>query len=1135
MKSPVILLPLLSALAIAPPASSLPSGHLQPVSDSATFSLGKHAALVAQPDGILRFADLTLLLDYREAGRGTQQNSAGAIAAAPGHPRRDGDRFWILEADFKPKTSPAPLALRETLERSGPGSFRLTVTLSAVHDGTAVNSLRWTVRLPAASFAGRTLTLDTRSIQLPDTPTGRFDLAAARTGTIGIPLENGTLELRAPLRALVADNRHYDQSHFSLILEPRDPPDSTATRTFTCELAWRPHTFEPLDFRVTANVDFADDVAGDRAGGWTDEGKDHDLRAFPTGSQIFAGIPFSIIDPATNHGRAALAFAGRHRDYFLKTAEVAPPATALRTLYLLHAYAWDHPQHELLGTLVATHPDGTTTKIPVLAHRDAGNWTSPHDAPNGLLAWRGSNPRFSDIGLYLSRFELPGKPVTHLTLEGSGRAVWMIAGITGSPDSLPPLPTAAAKHLVLSAGPDWQPLAFEHDVEPGSILDFSHLLDAPAGKHGPLVIRDGRFYFENQPGQRARFFGANLNFQTNYIDRSLADRLALRLARMGYNAVRIHHFDALLLKPGAASSHDIDPEKLDRLDYLVSRLKAAGIHVNIDLFSTRFFPAGEIDELDTRTRNGIKPAVAVSSSAQRAWGHFARKLLTHRNPHTGLTWAEDPALVGICPVNENVLSATWTSDASIAQLYQQRFAAWLAAQGLGKLSERDRSLAFARFLSERQLSSQAALARFLKNGIGTHAPLTDINHRDYKPLALVRDHLDYVDVHRYWDHPRFVGALWDLPYLHLDEPALAKDAELPRQLFPTRIAGLPYTVTEFNYTFPNRYRAEAGPLFGAYAAFQDWDGIWRFAYNGGLVNHLTEPSSIVSFNSSNDPVATLADRLIALLFLRGDVRPSENLIAFEINPSTAFASPEALGSYSDDFSRLGLVTGLGTVVTGNYRDTGRKLLAAVTEPGGHGTLDVPSFEETPRLPQQILAADVLPSDRFNPATRRYRSDTGELDLDVTAGRFSVVTPRTEAFMLTRSGEVGGTVLHVRTDGPAMVSVSAMDDHPLATSRRLLLLHLTDVQNTGTRFRTPERKILEEWGSTPLLVRRGSADVTLTLAAPANASIALHALSTGGKRLYTLPVTHVDTALTFALQTSQGSHPPVLAYELEITQ
>ena len=40
------------------------------------------------------------------------------------------------------------------------------------------------------------------------------------------------------------------------------------------------------------------------------------------------------------------------------------------------------------------------------------------------------------------------------------------------------------------------------------VLDFSHLLDAPAGKHGFLQIKDGHFYFED--GTRARFLGLTL-------------------------------------------------------------------------------------------------------------------------------------------------------------------------------------------------------------------------------------------------------------------------------------------------------------------------------------------------------------------------------------------------------------------------------------------------------------------------------------------------------------------------------------------------------------------------------------------------------------------------------------------------
>ena len=39
-------------------------------------------------------------------------------------------------------------------------------------------------------------------------------------------------------------------------------------------------------------------------------------------------------------------------------------------------------------------------------------------------------------------------------------------------------------------------------------LDFSHLLDAPAGCHGFVTARDGHFYFED--GKRARFLGFNI-------------------------------------------------------------------------------------------------------------------------------------------------------------------------------------------------------------------------------------------------------------------------------------------------------------------------------------------------------------------------------------------------------------------------------------------------------------------------------------------------------------------------------------------------------------------------------------------------------------------------------------------------
>lgn len=82
-----------------------------------------------------------------------------------------------------------------------------------------------------------------------------------------------------------------------------------------------------------------------------------------------------------------------------------------------------------------------------------------------------------------------------------------------------------------------------HKVEPNrGALDFSHLLDAPAGKHGFVRARDGHFYFEN--GERIRFFGFNIAARSNTPDHETANKLARRFASMGVNMIRLHAADA---------------------------------------------------------------------------------------------------------------------------------------------------------------------------------------------------------------------------------------------------------------------------------------------------------------------------------------------------------------------------------------------------------------------------------------------------------------------------------------------------------------------------------------------------------------------------------------------------------------
>jgi hypothetical protein len=47
----------------------------------------------------------------------------------------------------------------------------------------------------------------------------------------------------------------------------------------------------------------------------------------------------------------------------------------------------------------------------------------------------------------------------------------------------------------------------------------------------------------------------------------------------------------------------------------------------------------------------------------------------------------------------------------------------------------------------------------------------------------------------------------------------------------TRVAGKPFTVTEYNHAAPNEWQAECVPMVATVAALQDWDAVFLFAYS----------------------------------------------------------------------------------------------------------------------------------------------------------------------------------------------------------------------------------------------------------------------------------------------------------------
>ncbi len=201
------------------------------------------------------------------------------------------------------------------------------------------------------------------------------------------------------------------------------------------------------------------------------------------------------------------------------------------------------------------------------------------------------------------------------------------------------------------------------DASPG-IADMSGLLDPPAGKHGFIqVSSNGHF---QAGGRRIRFFGVNLSFAGGLPAPADAPKIAGRLAKFGMNVVRFHHLDTGAwpngIRDGAApGTGALHPEALDRLGFLLARLKERGIYANMNLLVGRPFNAAdglpaEIEKLEWKDRHLVGFFDTRQLELQK---DYARRLLTWKNPHTGLTLAEDPAVAFVEINNEQGLVHGW--------------------------------------------------------------------------------------------------------------------------------------------------------------------------------------------------------------------------------------------------------------------------------------------------------------------------------------------------------------------------------------------------------------------------------------------------------------------------------------------
>ena len=947
-------------------------------------------------------------------------------------------------------------SVTESIHPTGPYSFDVKIRVS-FPNAVPLESLHGVITLPPQP---RTIQVDDKS-ELLRLDSGETVLLRRKANTFSFPVANGyrVTVSGSPLNLQIQDNRKFGADTLAIRMKATPASGKITEAALNLHFSVEPVTGQPVSLAEAANAGFRDEVAGDGRGGWTDQGPEYDLRMFQPGNLRFGGLTFEIPAPAAPAGHNIIVLCGKERKFTSQSVTLPLPENQAGAVNLLHASAWTPQQGKELGFLCAEYPDGSTEKIPVRARIDCGNWMNPADARNAAIAWSSERQTHS-AGLYVSSFSLKRKGPTRLRLEiASPQAVWMIAGILLTAEATPLIPLDN-QPLVIRENAEWKPLFFRRQNPRNTPLDFSFLLDAPAGKYGFIQSSPaGHLTFEHAPEKRIRLYGPNLCFTANFLSRAEADRLADHLASCGYNTVRIHHHDTLLTDPEAPDSVTLNLQRLDQLEYLLFRLKEKGIYVTTDLYTNRKFKPGDhIPEYIESDQPQMKILLPVSKAAMENWKNFARKWMLHKNPYTKRTWAEEPALYCINLVNEEPLTLYWNRSKSSADLYRRRFQEYCEERNLPPSKADHANPVFRHFLHELQEAALVEQIRFVKEELGVKALVTSLNCGREIPLALLRDHFDVVDNHAYFDHPGFPENRWNLPFSYLQRSAISDMASVPRDIMPSRLPGKPFLVTEFNYCNPNLYRAEAGPLIGGYAALQNWDALYRFAWSHSA-RDIEQVVSAYGFNAVNDPLAQFSDRIAIAMFLRGDVKAAETLCAYLV-PRTSFEQKLITG-FPSAFKNLGLITAVGSLPEDRNHEMSSLL---------------PLSPVDATRPERL--SDRKITELWEQANRRKLaiSITGELRLDAQKNTFTVTSPRTESVTL-RSGDLAAGQLRVRqAEGFQTIAAISLDGRNLSESSSVLFFQLTDVASSGLKFSNRSKRLVLYRGNLPLLVRKGSAIV-----------------------------------------------------------
>jgi hypothetical protein len=627
---------------------------------------------------------------------------------------------------------------------------------------------------------------------------------------------------------------------------------------------------------------------------------------------------------------------------------------------------------------------------------------------------------------------------------------------------------------------DWYAWTPSSDHGP-SVIGFEDWLDKPAGKHGPVKMAGDHLEFAD--GQRVKFWGTNLCYTSCCpATKKDAEATAARFAKYGINAVRLHKFTY----PNGMGIGDpsdctqMTEKGLDHLDYFAQQLRDRGIYYGWSHtygFTVVKGDAAKLlayDEIirwqKTGTTGGL---INYAEDVQDLLIEMVTNLLKHKNPYTGLTYAEDPALAYIELQNEDDIfwfstEGSYQKCPTYRKKLNERYAEWLTAK-YG--SDGGLAAAWGEALPKGQTLAAKNVAITMNPWYSGSDNLPKKGKNEQKRLL---DNAAFLHAVQDTFYSRFTKAIrdagykgalcgspWQAPAMVPHYYNLESDSEVGLVDRHNYFDGLlhsmmgkpgsgylssglqqvidrPFALSEWTHVYPNIYVAEGPPLMAAYGmGLQGWDASYEFQ------SQLQSANGNGDFGTSagappwgvwNVDLPTQLGQYPALarMIARGDVKEGEVI-------SVRRVSKGNLESGTFDFTDVVKQEGDVKSFSGGVPT---EALAA-----GRVVVEFSDKGEPSTLPDmaKYTSGEVITS--ITKQLRWDQSDKGHVTID-TDGTKGVV-----GFAGGKRCELGDVIITVETPWASVLLTSLERGKSLATTKRALVTATARIANTGFTYVT----------------------------------------------------------------------------------